>query len=317
MGIYVSESMGIRLIKLTGSVHGTHGYMVLLLAISLTTIDALSVFRRIIAFVKSGESFAIKTFWRSILLGRPLDRQDLGPEYTELVVGEPEEFEDATVNLSPIRGSTDIDPMQQDFEHGDTAQWANNVHHHRHEHRRQQSMVSERTVFGTPSVRSVDKIQEVKGALSPKVGLFTRIGDAAFATAERALVFSGFSQLLTGIVVYTGSSSLAMLMTVLNSMSRWLSGKLYQRLFGSPDQYGYFSLGLVADLTVIFIRGRHILVVWSSFLCTIPRIFCRTWLGMEQSTNQWNSQCRIHRIFCYFLLRCNEHVDGTVWRQPR
>lgn len=179
--------------------------MVLLLAISLTTIDALSVFRRIFAFVRSGESFAIKTFWRSTLLGRPLDRQDLGPEYTELVVGESEEFEDAAVNLSPIRGSTDIEPMQQDFEHGDTAQWANNVH--RHEHRRQQSMVSERTVFGTPSVRSVDKIQEVKGVLSPKVGLFTRMGDAAFATAERALVFGGLSQLLTGIVVYTGLSS--------------------------------------------------------------------------------------------------------------
>jgi len=150
--------------------------------------------------VRNREKFSVKTFWYSTLLGRERARQDLGPEYTGLVVQEPEEFEEANVKLSPIRESSEVQP--EDFEHGDTAQWANHVHHH---HRRQQSIVSDGTLYGSPSsMRSMDKMQDAKGQHTPKANLLRRVGKSTFAVAERFLVFAGLGQLLTGIVIYTG-----------------------------------------------------------------------------------------------------------------
>ncbi|RDB22739.1 putative membrane protein C3B8.06 [Hypsizygus marmoreus] len=183
-----------------GSVHSSHGYMVMLLALSLSVIDMLGVIRRIISFWKSGDKFSLKAFWRSTILGRDPDRHSLGPEYTGLVVEEPEEFEESKITLSPIRESGDLDPA-----HGDTAQWANQVHHHNRRHYRHQSTASDGTLFGSSSpMRSHDKIHDVKGSLTSKTVLLPLIGRVAFAVLERSLVFGGLAQVLTGIVIYTG-----------------------------------------------------------------------------------------------------------------
>ncbi|KAG6837969.1 hypothetical protein H0H93_008363 [Arthromyces matolae] len=186
-----------------GAVHSKQGYLTLLLALSLSAIDIFSIARRIVAFFRSDVKFTLKAFWQTAILGRRNDHDRFGAEYTGLVVGEAEEFEEAKLGLSsPDRVSGDLDPIDEYT--GDTAQWANNVHHH-HRHYRRQSTASEGTVFGTSSpTRSSDKIQEVKGALISKAGLVQRISKGIFAVVERSLVFAGLWQTLLGIVIYTG-----------------------------------------------------------------------------------------------------------------
>jgi len=181
-----------------GAVHSKQGYMVLLLALCLSAIDMVGMLRRIVGFFRSGEKFSIKTFWRTTILGCDMERDRFGAEYTGLVVDAAEEFEEQ-IRLSPIRKSGDLDRIEEYS--GDTAQWANNVHHHRR-HQRRHSTASDGTLFGPAS--PIDNIQDVKGALSSRVGLIRRIGNASFAVLERFLVFAGLAQTLLGIVIYTG-----------------------------------------------------------------------------------------------------------------
>lgn len=172
----------------------------LLLAVSLSAIDILALLRRIVKLFRSGEIDSINTFWRAAILGKETGQDRSGPEYIGLVVDE-EEFEEAKISLSPVRQSGDLDPIEEYS--GDTAQWANDVHHHRH-HYRQQSTASDGTIFGTASpMRSLDKIQPVKS--NSKVGLLRRIGQGSIAVLERLLVFAGLAQTLLGIVIYTGA----------------------------------------------------------------------------------------------------------------
>ena len=63
-------------------------------------------------------------------------------------------------------------------------------------HKSSRSSSSERTLFNKPD------------SPDPDTTKIHRIGQAVFATLERALVFSGFGQLLTGVVVYTGGCRL-------------------------------------------------------------------------------------------------------------
>ncbi|KAG6890878.1 hypothetical protein C0995_000835 [Termitomyces sp. Mi166 len=186
-----------------GAVHTAQGYFTLLVAFSLSAIDILTIFRRIYSFFRSGERFTVKAFWQTAILGHKNDH-DRYAEYAGLV-DEPEEFEEAKISLpSPDRQSGDLDPIE--VYTGDTAQWANDVHNHRH-HYRKHSTASEGTLFGTSSPsRSLDKIQEVKVALKSKKGLLQRIGKGCFAVVERSLVFAGLCQILLGIVIYTGAS---------------------------------------------------------------------------------------------------------------
>ncbi|GLB33664.1 putative protein of unknown function (Ytp1) [Lyophyllum shimeji] len=209
-----------------GAVHSKQGYIVLLLAISLSVIDILATLRRIVAYFRSGEKFSVKTFWKSAILGRDLDREGHGPEYTGLVVDEPEEYDESKISLSPDRQSGDLDPTEEYS--GDAAEWANNVaHHHRRQHSRKHSIASERTVIGVGSpVRSFEKIQDVKGARN----LLQRIGKGSFAVLERFLVFAGLWQALLGIVIYTGGCR-----------GSWVNGCLAHLIKGGI----FWSYGLV------------------------------------------------------------------------
>ncbi|KAG6832934.1 hypothetical protein H0H92_004818 [Tricholoma furcatifolium] len=185
-----------------GAAHTKQGYLTLLLALTLSAIDIFNLFRRIVAFFRSGEKFSIKAFWQSAILGRKVDHDSSGPEYTGLVE-EPEDFEEAKISFSRVdRQSGDLDPIDEYT--GDTAQWANDVHRHHRRHYRKASTASEGTLYGTPSpTRSLDKLHDVKGALASKAGILRRIGKATFAVTERFLVFAGFAQTLMGIVIYT------------------------------------------------------------------------------------------------------------------
>ncbi|KAG6887273.1 hypothetical protein C0992_013034, partial [Termitomyces sp. T32_za158] len=185
-----------------GSVHTLQGYLTLLVAFSLSAIDVLAVLRRIFSFFRSRKLFTVKAFWQTAILGRKNDHDQYSVEYSGLV-GEAEDFEESKISLSsPDRQSGDLDPIEEYT--GDTAQWASNVHHHRH-HYRKHSTASERTLFGNTSPsRSLDQIQQVKGNVNSAVGLLQRAGKGCFVVVERFLVFAGLWQTLLGIVIYTG-----------------------------------------------------------------------------------------------------------------
>ncbi|KAG6911708.1 hypothetical protein DXG01_007958 [Tephrocybe rancida] len=184
-----------------GAVHTKHGYLTLLLALSLSVIDILAVLRRIAMFCRSGEKFSINGFWHNTILGHRTSPDSYAAEYAGLVVDEPEEFEEAKISFPLVRQSGDLDPIEEYT--GNTAQWANDVHHH-HRHYRKHSTTSEGTLYGGSSpMRSLDKIHEVKGASTPKAGLLHRIGKGCFAVLERLLVLAGLAQTLLGIAIYT------------------------------------------------------------------------------------------------------------------
>jgi len=179
-----------------GSIHGSQGYLVILLSLTLTMIDGFAIFCRIIAFFRNGEQFSIKAFWKSAILGQ--EQFSFGPEYEGLVSEEADRFDKETA-LSPDSDSAELDVRRQDFQM-DTARWANDVHH---QHSRRQSAASDGTLYGSPTcTRSVDKLEDSKS--TSKVDLLRQIGNGAFAVLERVLVFAALSQLLSGVVVYTG-----------------------------------------------------------------------------------------------------------------
>lgn len=188
----------------------------------------LSQVLRLVAYVRAiraGEDrFAFKTLWNVVILDRDEHTAGAEAEYTNLVVEDPEELEDAELKakdieeesipvrharvVAPIR--TDLDMHQQDDHDSDeTAQWANDVRRHRRHHSYTHSAASERTLFGAHSPhRSDDSLHET-GHVYPWQGKDKRevlrfIGRATFAVCERLLVFAGFMQVVSGIVVYTG-----------------------------------------------------------------------------------------------------------------
>ncbi|KAI0824690.1 hypothetical protein BC628DRAFT_1322112 [Trametes gibbosa] len=209
-----------------GNKHGPQGYVVLACAVALSALDVFSQILRLVTYVRairSGEDrFAFKTLWNYVVLDRDEHLSGVDAEYTNLVVDEPEELEDAELKakdvevdsinvrrarvVEPIR--TDLDMHQQD-DHDETAQWANDVHRHRRHASYPHSTASERTLFGAHSPhRSDDSLHET-GHIYPWQGRNSRevlrfVGRAVFAVCERTLVFAGLLQVTSGIIVYTG-----------------------------------------------------------------------------------------------------------------
>lgn len=177
---------------LEGSVHGKQGYFILLLTAILSVVNILAAIRRFVSFIRDNDSKSLVRFWRCVILNKEIDRPGNGPEYTGLVVEEPEEF-----GLNKMsRGSSDEADLQE------TAQWANDVH----SHSRNFSIASDGTFFGSRSpTHSETTLQDAKHRHNIKVQSLTlRIGNVVFTVLERSLVAAGFGQVLTGIVVYTG-----------------------------------------------------------------------------------------------------------------
>ncbi|KAE9410309.1 hypothetical protein BT96DRAFT_847112 [Gymnopus androsaceus JB14] len=178
-----------------GQKHGQQGYLWILLAMALTAVDLLNMFRRIFLFFRNGQTFHLKTFWNSAILGKDeVDAALTGAEYAGLVSEEPEEMELVSPISPPPHKHVHYD---DDAEGDETAQWANNVRRHHREY--SHSVASETTIFGRHS--SDDNFHASNGA---KVPLARRLGSGIFATLEWMLVFGGLAQLLTGIIVYTG-----------------------------------------------------------------------------------------------------------------
>ncbi|KAJ3790501.1 hypothetical protein GGU10DRAFT_282077 [Lentinula aff. detonsa] len=184
-----------------GQVHGKQGYLWILFALALTTVDFLNIFRRIYIRFRSGQKFELRTFWDSVVLDKQDSLSGEGAEYTGLISEETEEADMAEIvsptSLPPHKHVHYDDDAVAD---GPTAQWANDVRRHRRDY--SHSAASETTLFG----RSHSDDEELSSNRHPlqKVSLSKRIGSGVFATLERVLVFGAFAQVLTGIVVYTG-----------------------------------------------------------------------------------------------------------------
>ncbi|KAI0053061.1 hypothetical protein FA95DRAFT_1552948 [Auriscalpium vulgare] len=177
-----------------GQKHSSQSYFILLLAVVVSAVDLIAAFNRLLSYVRNGESFSLRTFWKHVVLGQdpPLG---YGAEYTNLVVEEPEELEE---DLKPLTQSRSFAGDE-----GHTAQWANDVH----EHDYPATPASERTLFAPRSPRgsmhSDDTLHD-NGRLAAKVPFLRRLGSVVFATLERSLVFAGLAQFLFGVAVYTG-----------------------------------------------------------------------------------------------------------------
>ncbi|KDQ29141.1 hypothetical protein PLEOSDRAFT_1112118 [Pleurotus ostreatus PC15] len=200
-----------------GAVHDRQGYLILLFAVSLSAIDILNLVRRLVTFFRSSEKFELYSFWHNTILGRDLLPQSTGPEYTGLTAAEPESIDDelaesklppSPTNVQshhPLRRQSDSED-QEGNQHEQTARWANRVHTHRRDYS-VYSAASDRTLFATRSPPSEETLQDDEPHHAiPKIKerLYKRVASVAFATAERALVFAGLAQVLTGIVIYTG-----------------------------------------------------------------------------------------------------------------
>ena len=134
-------------------------------------------------------------------------------EYTGLVVDEPEELE---MDVQEFKENQPDDREDSDETVTHTERWARDVRNmhsqHRREHEWRHSVASDGTLVHphhlSPrgSLHSDETLHEHPDVLlaSKKSSLAIRIGRGLFATAERVLVFLGYMQVLTGIVVYTG-----------------------------------------------------------------------------------------------------------------
>lgn len=178
-----------------GAAHGRHGYLVLLFAVLVSALDILAAIGRMVTYFRSQAKKSLVSFWETVILNKEVEHGHQDSEYLGLVVEEPEDFEGKL-----LRNSVDLQTCERSGV-SQTALWANDVHrHHRHS-----STTSERTVFGLHStVHSDDTFHDSTRKRLSKRSFLRRLGTGALAVAERVLVFAGFAQLLTGIVVYTG-----------------------------------------------------------------------------------------------------------------
>jgi hypothetical protein len=182
-------------------VHGTQGYVVLLLAGMISFLDLFTLTVRVISYIRSirkGDfNFTLSSFWSLAMLGKD-ELTGSKAEYAGLVVEDPEEFEQqelkpANDEISPI-SRTRLAPIKTVNFNDDTENWA-------------QSATSDRTLFNhsrNQSMHSDETLHELAAQMTEYVPWYQKFGRAAFATLERVLVFAGFLQLLSGIVIYTG-----------------------------------------------------------------------------------------------------------------
>jgi hypothetical protein len=203
-----------RYIRYEGQIHSRHGYFILFTSACLSILDLAAPVRRLVVYFKSGDRvrFNLKPFWQTVVLGREDILVGSDAEYAGLVVEEPEESEEAELKsidnaTEPlhVRRNQNVAPLQGLEQ---TTRWKNHVQHNHH-HQFSHSATSERTLFDAYSptkLYSDDTLHQMDGhhEVKPKIPLLRRMAQGAFGTAERALVFAGFVQLLSGIVVYTG-----------------------------------------------------------------------------------------------------------------
>jgi hypothetical protein len=206
--------------------HSSQGYFFLFVAAALSALDLIALGGRLVSYVRTvragEEKFSFKSCWNVVVLDRDDSVRGVGAEYTGLVSEESDELDAAELKSREIEADDVTEPIHvrraQFVQPIDTVassrtsseeagQWANEVSRPMlYPH----SAASERTVFehsSRSSIHSDETLHEhvyIGLKTAKKRGLLKKIGRVAFDTAERCLIFAGYMQTITGIVVYTG-----------------------------------------------------------------------------------------------------------------
>jgi hypothetical protein len=199
-----------------GNVHGTHGYLVLLLAATLSALDAIALGSRLIGFfraIKSGHhKFGFSSLWNTAILGKDASPLGSNAEYTTLVVEvdedgyEEAELKGVATDSGQLRSSrqpqgSHSPPKAVSFDEEYNAQaieWPPETP------TSDRTAVSGRYHTRQHSVHSDDTLHDIVSQMNEQKPWYKKAGSAVFAALERFLVLAGLMQLLTGIVVYTG-----------------------------------------------------------------------------------------------------------------
>lgn len=196
-----------------GNIHGTHGYFILFLAASLSTLDIIALGSRLIAYVRSiasgDQQLTFHSVWNTAILGKGTPLLGSSAEYTTLVVDAgDEEYEEAELKGA----TTDSDRLGASRQPRGSPPLPKVVSFDDEEYNAQTIEWSPQTPTSDPgrfhtrnhSVRSDDTLHDIASEMNDSKPWYKKVGSAVFATLERILVFAGFAQLLTGVVVYTG-----------------------------------------------------------------------------------------------------------------
>jgi hypothetical protein len=174
-----------------GSSHASHGIFVLLFTFFISLFDVLLLIRRILTFLRSGEKFVPKNFWATVVLDKG-HTPSIGPEYTELVLGNPDEIDGANPGLADKESGS---PRQ-------SVEGRSSEVHHWHGHHHSRSSSSEQSL--SPSGARDNNDDDLYPLRRIKPSLLGRVATGILATLERALIFAAWEVVLTGIVTYTG-----------------------------------------------------------------------------------------------------------------
>lgn len=289
-----------------GQMHCSYGYLVIALAFALSAIDLFAGAGRVLSHVTSIErlgEFSFRSFWNRVILSQGADHVSgiHDPEYTSLVMEESEELE----GIPKTRVYSDHRFVAATTDgantHDETHRWVDKVW--RNTEALPESPLSDHTFvghrFSRDSQHSDDTLQDQDHVVKD-IPLSRRIGQLAFGTLQRFLVFAGFAQLMHGIVIYTGGCR-----------ENYLNGCLAHIISELIIDFSN------ASPTHPIHRGWHFLVLRSYQFCSFPRIILRIGLGLEPRALGPASLRRICGVFCDFLLRDNQYVDGALWRGLR
>ena len=198
------------------------------MAAALSTLDLIALGGRAYCYVKSiragAERFSATGCWAAVVLDRERDARGVGPEYANLVSEDPEEYDAAELKARAIEDGDASDPihvrraapvapidtaLSPRSSSDEDGQWANDAVPRHNPY--PQSAASERTVFDHSPRGSIhsdetlhEAVQRTSWKSMSKTAILKKIGRGLFATTERALVFAGYMQTITGIVIYTG-----------------------------------------------------------------------------------------------------------------
>ena len=183
---------------------------------TLSALDVVALGSRLIGFfraLKSGDQqFTFPSFWNTAILGKDAIIPGSKAEYTTLVVDvDEDEYEEAELkgiitdsdqlgsSRQPQGSRSPPKTISVDEEYSSqTIEWS------------PQTPTSERTAVSGRfharhhSVHSDDTLHDVVPRMNEQKPWYRKVGSALFGTLERVLVFAGFMQVLTGVVVYTG-----------------------------------------------------------------------------------------------------------------
>ena len=182
---------------------------------ALSALDVIALGSRLSTFfrgIRSGDHpFTLSSLWNTAVLGKDAPVLASKAEYATLVTDLDEgEYElEETVLRAVIPDSDQLRSSRQprgsrsppkpisfdQDQNAETVEWSPTS---------DSTAVSPRFHTRHHSISSDDTLHDVAPQLNSKKSWYGKLGSAVFATLERFLVFAGFVQLLTGVVVYTG-----------------------------------------------------------------------------------------------------------------